>query len=160
MLKVLKGEVSPSGRTVDIYTRDFMVDPVMRNFGNGAQYDNINATDLDDPNLYNNMSATNLMRGNNSAAARTIEYEEGIYLGYKYYETMHAEIANGSVDLTSAAAKDALESADLNGTGASYSAYTDADDWYNRNVVYPFGYGLSYTTFEWSDFSVEMDTDE
>lgn len=28
--------------------------------------------------------------------------------------------------------------------------YTDGEDWYNENVVFPFGYGLSYTTFEWN----------
>lgn len=154
VLKVLKGEVNPSGRTVDIYTRDFMVDPVMQNFGNGAQYDD----------NYNNTANTMLQwkdgEGNVKSAGRaSIEYEEGIYLGYKYYETMHAEIEKGTVDLTDEATKAALESEDVNGVGGSYKAYTDADDWYNRNVIYPFGYGLSYTEFEWKDFSVKMNTE-
>ena len=45
-----------------------------------------------------------------------VEYEEGVYVGYKYYET---------------------------------GGFTDGDAWYDAAVNYPFGYGLSYTEFEW-----------
>lgn len=58
-----------------------------------------------------------------------LEYREDIYLGYKYYETKHN-------DMNAATA----------GTG---------DTWYNSSVLYPFGYGLSYTTFDWKLGSVK-----
>ena len=44
-----------------------------------------------------------------------MDYEESIYVGYRYYETR---------------------------------GFTDGEDWYDDHVVFPFGYGLSYTTFE------------
>lgn len=61
--------------------------------------------------------------GSEDTGFRTVEYREDIYNGYRYYETVAHD-------------KNAAEA----GTG---------DSWYNENVVYPFGYGLSYTSFEW-----------
>lgn len=52
-----------------------------------------------------------------------VEYREDIYVGYRYYETKWYE----------------MNKADEN----------SGDRWYSDNVVYPFGYGLSYTTFDW-----------
>lgn len=146
VLKVLKGEVSPSGRTVDIWNRDFTTDPTYRNFGDGSQ-----TVDSGTNDTYQLKASAD---ASGSRLGVEVEYEEGIYMGYRYYETMHREIQDGSVDLTAEATKAALGSKDLGDT------FTDADDWYAKNVVYPFGFGLSYTTFKWENFNiVESDPD-
>ncbi|MEW1963106.1 glycoside hydrolase family 3 N-terminal domain-containing protein [Microbacterium sp. NPDC077644] len=88
--RILSGEVNPSGRTVDIFSSDFTADPTFVNFGDFA-YSNIDS-------------------------AYFVDYEEGIYSGYRYYETAAEE---GFID-------------------------------YDEAVVYPFGFGLSYTTFDWA----------
>lgn len=104
--RVLCGDVNPSGRTVDTYAADFTKDPTWNNFGNNREKDgNRYTTDGKARNAY------------------FVEYEEGIYVGYRYYETVHAELEEDSV-----------------GSG---------DAWYDERVVYPFGYGLSYTDFGW-----------
>ena len=95
--KILKGDVSPSGRTVDILPKDFTLDPTWFNFGNNLQ--------ADGNRYYFNDKARN---------AWFVEYREGIYTGYRYYET---------------------------------KGYEAGGDWYDKNVCYPFGYGLSYTEF-------------
>ena len=100
---ILSGKVNPSGRTVDIYPADFTKDPTFVNTAAINQYSDIGAGDV--------------AAGDNSiAAAFTTPYEEGIYLGYRYYETAAEE---GFID-------------------------------YDEAIVYPFGYGLSYTSFEQS----------
>lgn len=105
--KVLTGQVNPSGRTTDIWAADFTADPTFANFG-GRRY-----TDVE--GFYaQNFNDTEAL-GN----AYFVEYEEGIYYGYRYYETAAVEAAAGN--------------------------YAGFD--YDGAVVYPFGYGLSYTTF-------------
>lgn len=76
-----------------------------------------------DGKAYNNSM---YLAGNTSTAYNdfhSVEYREDIYLGYKYYETKWADMEE-----------------DEAGSG---------DEWYADQVVYPFGYGLSYTDFEW-----------
>ena len=94
---ILNGDVNPSGRLVDTWAADFTKNPSFVNFGTGCLPD---TTDKYDGGMY-----------------YSVDYEEGIYVGYRYYETR---------------------------------GETDGEDWYNANVVYPFGYGLSYTTFDWT----------
>ena len=55
-------------------------------------------------------------------------YGEGIYVGYNYYETRYEDVVLGNED------------------AANYD--------YTASVQYPFGYGLSYTDFEWSNYKV------
>ena len=100
---ILNGDTNPSGRLPDTYPADFRTDPVWFNFG-----DNGNASG--DRFIYNDREISNYF----------VDYEEGIYVGYRYWETRYAE--------TPAEQRDA---------------------WYAENVVYPFGYGLSYTDFAW-----------
>ena len=106
LARIMSGDVNPSGHLSDIYARYLREDPTYYNFGN---YEYENAGDLD---TYNDSSAY------------FVEYEEGIYTGYRYYETAAYEAMNGN-----------------------YDGYD-----YDYSVVYPFGYGLSYT-----DFSMEYD---
>lgn len=96
--EVLSGTVNPSGRTVDTYVYDLLATPVANNIGAFA-YDNVQ-------DLVNADDSTNY-------GAYFVNYNEGIYIGYKFYETAAAE---GIIN-------------------------------YDAVVQYPFGYGLSYTTF-------------
>ncbi len=102
--EILAGTVNPSGHTVDTFARNFKNDPTFPNFSdnlveNGDRY----FYTKDGNKVYQNYYF--------------VDYEEGIYVGYRYYETR---------------------------------GKTDGSEWYSDNVVYPFGYGLSYSTFSWT----------
>ncbi len=102
---ILAGDINPSGRTVDTYVTDVLGSPAAQNFGD-YQY-----TDSD-----GNLTKYNY-----------VSYKEGIYVGYKYYETRYEDAVLGQ------------------GNAGDFD--------YDSEVVYPFGHGLSYTTFDWSGFS-------
>lgn len=112
--KILDGDVNPSGRLPDTYARDFKKDPTWQNFGN------------------NNVAKGNQYAkktGMNSAYNYAfVDYEEGIYVGYKYYETRAKEY-KGAI------------------AAIGETAEADGEAWYKKAVVFPFGYGNSYTTF-------------
>lgn len=110
---LLTGTVNPSGRTVDIYPADFTADPTYQNLG-AFTYSNLDVT------------KPGFNPGSEETYARMyIEYQEGVYMGYRYYET--ADYMD-----------DSFVYGELDGKGAF--AVPGA-------VCYPFGYGLSYTTF-------------
>ncbi len=104
--EILAGGVNPSGKTADIFVADLMNTPTSNNFGD---FDYTNMTEY---------GVSNFFAEGGMAYPTFVNYVEGIYVGYKFYETAAAEAAAGNFEFD-----------------------------YDSAVVYPFGYGLSYTTF-------------
>ncbi len=101
--EIFNGSVNPSGKTADTYVKNLLSTHYINNIGN-FPYNNVD--DLKAQALEADAS----YKGNISF----VNYVEGIYVGYKFYETAAEE---GLID-------------------------------YENSVQYPFGYGLSYTTFK------------
>lgn len=111
----LVGKVNPSGRLTDTYVKDSFASPA-------AQY--LYLTDK--------KSVSQRYSGDTSSLEGTqynyTAYIEGIYVGYRYFETRYEDALLG------------------NGNAGDYA--------YEDDVAYPFGHGLSYTQFEYSDFTI------
>lgn len=119
--RVIVGEASPSGHLTDTYAVSSQSSPAMQNFGD---FTFLNAAEID---------AT--------SADKYVTYQEGIYVGYRYYETRYEDSVLGEGSATSA----------VGATG-------DADRWeYTDEVSYSFGYGLSYTNFSETITDWEID---
>ena len=155
--RILTGEVNPSGHTVDTWARDFTQDPTYQNFSDNSQTNLVEAANgkklyAPQDTLFNadgtpmhsigtdkNYKVGGSPRWDNARGgeefkvvsggingvkpAAYVSYEEGIYVDYRYYETKYADMAAKSKK--------------------------KANDWYKseKGVLYPFGYGLSYTKF-------------
>ena len=116
---ILAGKVNPSGSLVDTYCYDNFTSPAMQNFIAQTYV----GFDKDNPKIPEN-------------ASTYMVYQEGIYVGYKYYETRYFDAVMGK------------------GNAGDYATK------YATEVAFPFGYGLSYTTFEYSNLKVEKGTNE
>lgn len=113
-------KVSPSGRTADTYAYDIIgTTPSAVNQGDKGSGEVGAAT------VYNNR------KSDDSRYKCYVDYSEGIYVGYKWFETANAEHFWDEVD---------------NEYGKGYEGV----------VQYPFGYGLSYAEFEWEIKSVNI----
>ncbi len=114
---VLVGKANPSGALTDTYATHNMSAPAMQNMGD---YSYANADILTRPaGIFGDV------------ASKYVIECEGIYIGYKYYETRYFDAVMGQ------------------GNASSAAGATAGDTWsYANEVVYPFGYGLSYTTFD------------
>ncbi len=104
--EILAGKVNPSGKTADTFVADLLATPTANNFG-----------DFDYTNM-EEFGVENMFADGGTAYPTFVNYVEGIYVGYRFYETAAAEAEAGNMEFD-----------------------------YDSQVVYPFGYGLSYTTF-------------
>lgn len=111
LAQIISGQVNPSGHTVDTWVVDLTADPTFANTS---------------PLKYTNVDKSNAL-----GDSYVVEYEEGIYIGYRYYETVAADGGTFTVE------------------GQSGKSYDEA-------VAYPFGHGLSYTSFTQTLDSVKV----
>ena len=123
--KILNGEVNPSGHLTDTFPTVIADMPSSQNFGDTLTLNRKDsAADWHVKDSDGNPISSDCTPGiflDNQIVFDS--YEEGIYVGYRYYETMF----------------------DLQGD--------NGDTWYKNNVLYPFGHGLTYTTFDYSDIN-------
>lgn len=118
---ILTGEANPSGRTVDTWAANINSSPAVQNFYVDSYANAASFSDIANSSNY-------------------IVYAEGIYVGYRYYETRYEDVVLGR------------------GNADSVKGSTDGGEWsYEDEMTYPFGYGLSYTTFEQEFVSMEVE---
>ena len=115
---VLAGETNPSGKTSDTFVKDLTKTPVFNNT-DGAAAASSSSVGADGAFIYDNVDDlavkyTGFTGQETTVLPSFVNYVEGIYVGYKFYETVADE---GLIN-------------------------------YDDTVIYPFGYGLSYTSFE------------
>ncbi|MCM0691533.1 glycoside hydrolase family 3 C-terminal domain-containing protein [Bifidobacterium sp. M3-N-101] len=115
---VLAGETNPSGKTSDTFVKDLTKTPVFNNT-DGAAAASSSSVGADGAFVYDNVGDlaakyTGFTGQETTVLPSFVNYVEGIYVGYKFYETAADE---GLIN-------------------------------YDDTVIYPFGYGLSYTSFE------------
>ena len=115
---ILAGKVNPSGSLVDTYCYDNYSSPAMQNFT---------------PTVYGGYDENSKENPIPKEARTYMIYQEGIYVGYKYYETHYEDYVMGT------------------GNAGDYK--------YGDKVAFPFGFGLSYTQFDYSNMSVKYNAE-
>lgn len=115
--ELLNGTVNPSGKLVDTYCYDNLTSPALQN-AHATSYTNSKSKGL------------SFSEGNNEYY---VAYQEGIYVGYRYYETRYEDVVMGTENV------------------GEYD--------YASTVAYPFGYGLSYSDISYESITMEEDGD-
>lgn len=114
--KALVGQVNPSGKLSDTYVKEALSAPATVSWA------------MSDEGIFAQEYPSAGAREMNSVSKYFGAYVEGIYVGYRYYETRYEDVMLGRANV------------------GSYS--------YENDVAYPFGHGLSYTSFAYSHFHV------
>lgn len=123
VVSMITGNAVPSGKLVDTWAYDNQSAPAAVNYGYFT---------YDDPDklIFNDYQEN---------IDAYLVYQEGIYVGYRYYETRYEDYVLGK-----------------GGANSSKGVVAGSGEWnYGKEVAYPFGYGASYTTFSYSDYSVK-----
>ena len=128
--QILVGDVNPSGRLVDTYSVSSLSSAAIQNFGSYVY------TNADEETGTVGGVTIDGAPGDRTKVRYAIHYlveSEGIYVGYKYYETRYEDAV--------------MEQGNASGNAGIFAS--KGDQWvYGEEVAYPFGFGLSYTTFE------------
>ena len=129
--QILDGTINPSGSLTDTYAADSLSAPAVVN----GSFNNQTWANLDE--------VLAAIDDDDAGISYSTVQAEGIYIGYKYYETRYEDSVLGQGNATAS-------------VGSSFgTAWNYADE-----VTYPFGYGLSYTTFERQLDSVQINGDD
>lgn len=133
LVDVLAGKVNPSGRLADSIYKDNQAIPAMANFGHiDADLSQVSADVMEQVTADCDKWTPAQFYGDHWR--HEYLYAEGIYVGYRYYETRYEDVVLGQ------------------GNAGDFD--------YSKVVAYPFGSGMSYSTFEYSDFSVSEGADD
>ena len=123
---ILAGKSIPTGHLPDTFLMNSNSNPAVVNFT---------------PLIYTNANTIGIANAQ-WQSVYTI-YMEGIYLGYKYFETRYEDAVMGKGNASSTA-----------------GAVNSSGNWkYSEEVAFPFGYGASYTSFAYSDYKVAQNED-